>query len=1494
MRTHARRGRWSRLVTATALATATAIAVTGGQLPDTAPQKTAATAAADDDPGIPFDLEGAAQTRKDQCLLGGVLRKGGPAMKEVARTGLGGSVEQLRTAADDDYWTDTPLSTAFDRDKAAADTKLDELWGRRSVWQTSLNVQTQPEGYGYTGFRWVEDEENPFYTTKLSGWVAAQFWQSEGNFYEDPHPTANKDSVDAATAIYNARYDENDHGDYEANSAWRQMQFMHPVYADDARLFLQYGGFPTTAPAPDSMEFRIDVENLKARFASCAYTNPPDPYKALKTELAVAATEWQDELAGQKTQRDTILRAESRANTDLATASQALGEALAQSLIAGRLTDWQAYWTRQKPADHPTSYPEAVEFTKVKTWIADARGRASGRLFVASRAALSAKTQADLVTKAQDEAYAIADRAGLPRGRGLLYGQQAAQVTKASAAAVEAAAKATETAYHAARASAADSKTLNALANTQAHATKAEFRRKAAEEAQAQAKAAAEGAAAHATEAARRASEAKAAENRAKAAEQTAEAAADDAKAKRQKAEAERDYAASQKNLAEAERKKAQDAEGRAQTQRQVAAEQLAAAQAAGRTTAEKKDGALAQEGKARKARDAALAAETRRDTLVAKAEAAEALLAAVDGTTDAIEARQAAVKARGAADRATAAATAARSAADDATEAATEARAAATRAEGAHRRAQAAADGAKADVAVTGAAVQKAHAAAADAIDAAEAAKWNATTAKAQAQTAQKAAEKAKADAVVARSEARLAGADAVRTAGHAYATAQAAAAARDSAAQVVKPANDAIELGSPYAETDSSAGLAVLTGQAAKTAAEQQRALAQAKAAQAAKAAAEAKALAAKADADAKAAAQAAAGAAEYAANAIRSAAAAQTSANAADTSAKAAQKAEADTVAHHERATADAAAAQQAADTAGEHASQADASATEAERDAAGARSAADAAENDASTARGVADRAERDATTAETAAANARNLAVEAAYAAVRAEQVDFEAAQERQRTGDGGGTGVDGVVMKPSDDTRVDIDPKSDCVGTHSGSGIGCEIDLQFHIYGEMDFYLESCPLPGVDRAKCGKALQRDYLMSSPLDVTFRENDVHVDGLELTASVLKAIATGAVADIVGCWNRKISSCAWLAGSIILPTVLMKGVQAAFAVRTAMRDGARITTALWGLKGSGLVASAVARLEQLGTRALLARCFPAGTKVATADGAKRIEDVEVGDLVWSLDQATGRKSLQRVAKLFERTVDQLIRVRTDSGQVEASDTHRFWVTDRGWVEARDLRAGDTFETRTGTTDRVLGTSVVPGHVKVYNFEVERAHTYYVYAGDTPVLVHNECVDDLLRDLVRDGDHIVLGVNPFSDGLAGQLSGSARTFNGKAFGAELTEDRGMGVRALWTVGVERAVANPNVELAVTLDGVEGARTADEALEALLQRGEKIKPGDWATVQSSGYGTAWEMTKLRTAVRTGDREWSSITWYMNDGKEFVKVYPQKFRLPNGEPIPE
>ncbi|MFJ8492024.1 polymorphic toxin type 27 domain-containing protein [Streptomyces sp. NPDC094038] len=1486
------RGGWSRFLAPTALATATALAVTGAQLPGLAAQSPRPQAAADTVPST-FDLKAAERVRQEQCLLDGVLRKGGPAMKEVSRAGLLGTEDQLHTVADPEYWNATALSTAFDKDKAAADAKLDELSGRTSVWQQSLAVVTPPPPYTYSGFQWVEDKDNPFSAVGLSSWVAAQFWKQEDDFYVNPHPLAGKESVDAATAVYNARYSPTANEDYEDRQAWASMQFMHGMYADDARLFLQYGGFPTVAPTADSMEFRIDVENLKARFASCAYSSPPDPHQVLGEEIATAHTEWLAEIDGQRTKRDAILRAEVQANADLSAASQALGEALAQSLIANRLTDWQAYWTGQKAANHPNDYPTTADFTKVKKWITDAQGRAGGRLYVASRAAMSAKTQADAVTTAQSEAYAIADAAGLPRGRGLLYGQQAAQVTKASAAAAQAAATAVETAFNATQASAADSKTLNDLANTQAHAAKAEFRRKAAQEAEAQAKAAAEGAAAQAQQAARHASEAKAAENKAAAAEQTAKDAAADAAAKRRKAESERDYAQAQRDVAAAERQKAKDADARAQTERTVAADKLSDAQAAGKTAADRKDEAVAAEGRAANARADARRADQRRDSLTAKAEAAEALLAAVDGTEDAIEAREAATKARKAADDATSAATEARRAADDATEAATNAREAATKAEGAAKRAQAAADDAKADARVTEAAVKKAHSAAADAIAAAGAAKWNAITAKAEAQTAQKAATKARGDATVARSEAGLAGADSIRAAGHAYATAQAAAAARDSAARVVKPANDAIELGSPYAETDSSAGLAVLTGQAAKTAAQQQAALAKAKAAQAAKAAAEAKALAAKADADAKAAAESAANAADYAAQATDSAANAQASAAAADASAKAAKKSEADAVEYDKQAQADAEAAQTAATSAGGYATQADAEADDAERDAASARSAASDAENDASTARGVADQAEKDAATAEAAAAHARELAVDAAKDAIHAQQSDFDDAEEQGRTADGGGTGVEGVVMRPSGDTLVDIDPQSDCVGTHSGADAGCEIDLKYHVYGEMDFYLESCSLPGVERSKCGAGLKHDYLTSVPLDVTFEEEKVHINGYTLTEQILKSVALAAISDIVGCSKGRISSCVWLVGSIVIPGLLGKMAEAAIAIRMAVRDGTRISTALWGLRGSGMAASAMAKLEKIAGEALMAKCFPAGTKVATADGPKRIEDIEVGDLVWSQDQTTGRKSLQPVLKLFHRSVGSLTRIRTADGEVKATDTHRFWVRERGWVEAGELRAGDTFETRDGGSTRVLGTSVAEGPVQVFNFEVARNHTYYVYAGPTPVLVHNECLEAILKDLVNDGDHVILGINPFGDELARSLGG--RTFNGRAFADELPEGMGMGIRPVWTVGVERAVANPNVELSVTLDGIQGANTADEALDALLARGETIKAGDWETVRSNGFGTAWEMVTLRRAVRLGDRNWSSIKWFMTNGEgNVVRVHPERFKLANGQPVPD
>ncbi|MEU4348642.1 polymorphic toxin-type HINT domain-containing protein [Streptomyces sp. NPDC023838] len=1364
-----RLGSWSKTLAATALAASVALTVSGSgvqPLPGTRP-----AAAAEDDPGA-FDLDKAARIRADQCLLGTFLHKGGAEMKAVARGGLSGTDDELHAAAAPDFWEHTPLDLAYKKDHEASSAKMDELTSRFDAWQNELSYNWsdftpgyQPWPPGYPG----DPNGTIFRQTGYFGWIADQFWTSEHDLYKDITPLASQESADAVTAIAKQRFYPTTYPEsiqtYDDRMAFEGMTSMHAMYADDARLFLQYGGFPTSAPDPGSLEFRLDVENLKARFASCATRNPADPHHVLGAELTIAATEWQAEIAGQKSQRDTILDAEAKASKDLQITAQAMGEALGQSMIASRLSGWQAYWTGRPKTDF--DYPTPDRFAEIKKRIGNAQARATGRLFVASRAALDAKAQADRVDTAQQQAYAIADAAGQPRGRGLISAQQAAQITKASASAALAASKATETAVNATRASAADSKTLDALAMTQAHASKAEFRRKAAEEAAAQAKAAADGAAVQATKAAENATKAKAAQVKAEAAEKTAKAAAADAKAKRATAEAERDNAKTQRENAAAEQARAAAAEKQAQRERATAAEKLGEAQAAGKTAAEKKDAAVTAEGKAATARDKAVQAESDRDVLAAKADALEAK-ADADESTDAAEAsRAAATRARTAADEATGAASAARAAADAATTAAANAREAATKAEAAAARSKAASDGAQRDVAITNAAVKKAHSAAADAIVASEAAAQNVREAKALADTAQAKAKEAKADATVARTEANAAAATSIQAAGFAYATAQASLAARDSAAQVVKPANDAIELGSPYKESDASAGLAVLTGQAAKTAAEQQQAVARAKAEQAAKAAADAAKLAAQADADAKGAATAAAQAADSAARAVGSLAKAQSSANEAADAAKAARKAEDNTVEYDRQATEDAAAALSASTEAGGYATDARNSADTAEQNASSARGAASAAEEDASTARGVADRAEKDATTAESAAARAQEDAKEAQEAATRAENAEAHRTVET-----GGATGVGHLFTKQEVTPLDDPKPENDCVLGMGNSGCDVKFRLRFKL--TIDFYL--CEDPAADENVTAATCPSSAIIWLGKDSTERTAYVtkHFSNWDITKIVdkafLKSLWEGLTQDFVDCAKGSVSGCAWAASWFVPPAKIAEAAQLVQALDASLHTGIGVTDALHALQALKLDAEVMATIEaevnlyQNAFTACARNSFPGTTQVLMADGShKPISAVREGDLLLAGDLRSAGTRPQRVADTYQHDTRRLVDITlADSGLLSSTAGHKFFVVDRGWTVASALRTGDLMRTPDGSLQAVTGIRDRSGlaPTMVYDLTVDGLHTFFVRtAGERPqdVLVHN-CLNLI-------GDEGVSGAHTMTDHVISDLSAQER---------------------------------------------------------------------------------------------------------------------------------
>nr|WP_324608064.1 ricin-type beta-trefoil lectin domain protein [Streptomyces sp. NRRL S-474] len=1276
------------------------------------------------------DDTAAEQLRQDQCLMAEVLRLGGSSMAATAQDGLNQPPDKLHALANRDYWEDTPLAVAYQRDQDAAWKELDALNSRLGEWGKPLDGLEQPGGFDSLA-DWqdppgsIGSEEDDFYAqTGVTSWVADKFWKDEGDFYEDPTPKADAKTLKAVTDLGTPLYGEKPYDPDLPPGEWQRQYEERRAFeglfdtfdgkgADDARLFLSSGGFPRTAPEPGTAEHRIAVEDLKTRYASCAWRDPIDPNTVWGGMADTAASEWQREISSQAVQRNQILKAGKDATHALASGAKALGDLLGHSWVADRLVRWQDYWApggagwigdshtviqveaakgkcldvqggnttsgtpvqiytchdsmaqqwrlisssndshnlvniksqkcldvqnsdpangtkiqiwacndskaqewkfdlravselrnvatdkcldlnkfdnshdawlwgcngtnpqkfRIVPKGHSGTdsqfYPDKAQFDQAKKNLAAAQTQAKKQLDVLKAQSAAAQKHATASDIAQKAAYAIADKAGAPRGRGLLVGQQKAQVTKGAAAALEALVKAGETAEAATRASAGDSATIAQRALAQAAQSKAEFRKAAAAMAESQAKAAADAAKLHRDNAKKDKETAEAKLAEALKAEGDAKAAAAEAHAKRLAAEAEEKTAEAEKQKAAAKQAEAAQHRKNAEAEATKAEDAKAKAEAAEGTAVEKKNAAVKARDKARELRDDAWDAEQKADAARAKADAKEAYAQAHESDSNAQESRAAADAAAGHADDAEAAATRARSEADAATKAAADADAAATRAEAAAKRSRAHADDAQAAKLKSDAAVKTATSAAAEAIDASEHASSEAKTAVEMADEAEKQAKTAKSHADAANKEATKALVASAKAAGFAHVTAQAAVDAGKAAAQVAKPANDAIQLGSPYIDTDSAAGLVVLTGQASKTIAEQQEAVADAHAKNAAAEASAAKNLADQAKGDTKAAYQ-------HAANAAAHAATARTYAKdalgyAAD-AAKAASKAAASlarTVEYNRQATKDAQAADQAAGRAENHAKNARDSADQAALDAQAARSAAAAAEEAAKDARAAANRADAAATEAEEAAKDAERYAKEAQQAAESAERKEAN-----KNVSAGSGTGVERTFFV-LDKIELVGPPRqlNGCTLTLDG----CTVTFEFQFDATVSYYY--CANPDVPATEAGCPKTDTFFLTTDTKKGLKEERTyHFSFWEVEKAGLKNLAGLAaglgyemfVKDFADCYHKVTpgddggsgSGCAWAAAAFGGPTMaakLAKAVKLAERVEDAIRTG-----------------------------------------------------------------------------------------------------------------------------------------------------------------------------------------------------------------------------------------------------------------------------------------------------------------------------------------------
>ena len=189
------------------------------------------------------------------------------------------------------------------------------------------------------------------------------------------------------------------------------------------------------------------------------------------------------------------------------------------------------------------------------------------------------------------------------------------------------------------------------------------------------------------------------------------------------------------------------------------------------------------------------------------------------------------------------------------------------------------------------------------------------------------------------------------------------------------------------------------------------------------------------------------------------------------------------------------------------------------------------------------------------------------------------------------------------------------------------------------------------------------------------------------------------------------------------------------------------------------------------------------FLPGTAVLLANGTYRaIEDIALGDEVLATDPETGETEAKPVTDLIVGDGEKdlvAITVDTDgpdgtaTGTVVATDGHPFWVDDQGrFVAAGDLLTGDEVRTADGQELEVVAIDESTQVRRVHNLTVEGIHTYYVRAGDEPVLVHNcgrqKGFDQLAK--YRSKQKMPQAGSAADDATAARLRVGKRVFYGK----------------------------------------------------------------------------------------------------------------------------
>ena len=135
-----------------------------------------------------------------------------------------------------------------------------------------------------------------------------------------------------------------------------------------------------------------------------------------------------------------------------------------------------------------------------------------------------------------------------------------------------------------------------------------------------------------------------------------------------------------------------------------------------------------------------------------------------------------------------------------------------------------------------------------------------------------------------------------------------------------------------------------------------------------------------------------------------------------------------------------------------------------------------------------------------------------------------------------------------------------------------------------------------------------------------------------------------------------------------------------------------------------------------------------CFSKDTLIDTENGFKTIQDIEVGDKVYSYNFKTDEIELKEVDKIFNHNVNEIVSIYTEREIIKATKGHPFYIAYNQTKMAKNLKPNDLLRTKQNLFRPVK--QIVINEVnnkEVYEIRVKDNNNYFV--GSEGILVYNE---------------------------------------------------------------------------------------------------------------------------------------------------------------------